>query len=72
MGENLEVESVYLYPLENSKRHKTEKYEVIHDENPIPILRRGERFTLAIRFMNRPFRKDLDLVKLIFNYGKNS
>lgn len=66
----LEIESVYFYPKENSKTHKTDKYEMVHDEeNPVAIFRRGMQFTIAIRFANRGFDKNKDLVRLLFDYG---
>ncbi|XP_017784888.1 PREDICTED: hemocyte protein-glutamine gamma-glutamyltransferase-like [Nicrophorus vespilloides] len=72
MPENLDIELVYLYPKENSTSHKTDKFELVHDEeNPIAIFRRGLKFTMAIRFSGRNFEDDMDVVKLIFSFGKN-
>lgn len=69
----LEVETLYLYPKENAVSHKTDKYELVHDEeSPIAILRRGLSFTMAIRFTNRAFDKTKDYVRLLFNYGKRN
>lgn len=68
----LEIESLYLYPVENAKKHKTDKFELIHDEeNPIPILRRGIKFTAAIRFKNRGYNVKEDQIRLVFEYGPN-
>lgn len=68
--ENLTVEMAYFYPKENAVAHKTDKFELVHDEDhPIPILRRGLKFTLAVRFMGRSYQKGKDIVKLIFNFG---
>lgn len=71
MSENLEVESVYFYPIENSKSHKTNKFELIYDEeNPIPIFRRGIKFTIALRFKNnKSFDPQRDHLRVIFNFG---
>ncbi|KAJ3662928.1 hypothetical protein Zmor_007242 [Zophobas morio] len=71
MGENLQVELVYFYPKENSKPHKTDKFELIYDEeNPVPILRRGLKFTVAIRFKNDRFvNLEKDQIRLFFNFG---
>lgn len=67
----LKVDTVYLYPNENAKQHKTDKYELVHDEeNPIAIFRRGLQFTVAVRFSNRGFTKSKDIVRLLFDYGK--
>lgn len=68
--DSLNVELLYLYPKENGKKHKTDKFELIHDEdNPIPILRRGIKFTLAIRFKSRGFNANYDQIRLIFEFG---
>ncbi|EFA00611.1 hemocyte protein-glutamine gamma-glutamyltransferase [Tribolium castaneum] len=70
MSNNLEVEVVYFYARENSKSHKTDKFELIYDEeNPIPIFRRGIKFTLALRFKNKSFDPQRDQLRLIFNFG---
>lgn len=68
--DNLKVEVAYLYPKENAKNHKTDKYEMVHEEDlPIPVLRRGLKFTMTIRFIGRSFQNDLDILKVIFNFG---
>jgi hypothetical protein len=73
MSENLQVELVYFYPKENSKPHKTDKFELIYDEqNPIPILRRGLKFTIAVRFKAKTYDPQKDRVRLIFNFGNYS
>lgn len=66
----LEIESVYFYPLENAKNHYTDRYEVVHNEPPSPVLRRGQEFFLAIRFNSRGYRDEADIVHLVFNHGK--
>ncbi|RZC42409.1 hemocyte protein-glutamine gamma-glutamyltransferase [Asbolus verrucosus] len=72
MTESLSVELVYFYPRENAKPHKTDKFELIYDkEKPIPILRRGLKFTIAIRFVGRTFDEKKDFLRLIFNFGQN-
>lgn len=68
---SLQVESLYLYPLENAKQHKTERFELVHDEeNPVAVLRRGISFTIAVRFANREYDDTKDSIKFIFNFGK--
>lgn len=70
MTDNLQVESIFLYPKENAKAHKTDLFELIHDEvSPVPILRRGLKFTLAIRFANRRLDETNDQIRLLFNFG---
>lgn len=66
------VETLYLYPLENARNHKTERFELVHDkENPIPILRRGLSFTMALRFSGREYDSSRDSIKFIFNFGES-
>ncbi|XP_044729882.1 hemocyte protein-glutamine gamma-glutamyltransferase-like [Chrysoperla carnea] len=72
MSEILEVELIYLYPQENAKLHHTENYELLYDEPACPVLRRGNPFTAVIRFANRPFNEDTDVIKLVFTYGPNA
>lgn len=72
MSEHLEVQSVHFYPLENAAEHRTDRFELIHDENPIPILRRGQSFTAAVKFSNRSLDLSKDIVRLMFNYGNNN
>lgn len=69
MSDNVEL--VYFYPRENAKQHKTDKFEIVYDEDPIPVLRRGQKFTVAIRFKN-PYDSDRDQVRLFFNFGKST
>lgn len=69
MGENLRVQLIYLYPLENAGAHKTDKFELVHEENATPVLRRGQKFSMALRFEGRSFEKERDAVRLIFNFG---
>ncbi|XP_018323650.1 hemocyte protein-glutamine gamma-glutamyltransferase-like [Agrilus planipennis] len=67
---SLTVEQIYLYPLENARNHHTDTYELVHDEeNPIPVLRRGQKFTLALRFSDRAYDKTKDIIRLIFSFG---
>lgn len=69
----LETEMIYLYPEENSEPHYTKNYELVHDEQqPIAVLRRGKRFTMAVRFIGRDFDEERDDVQINFNYGKLS
>jgi hypothetical protein len=67
--EQLAVTSVHLYPLENAKLHHTDRFEVLHRDNPTVILRRGQSFHLAICFSGRTYDSDKDVVQLVFTYG---
>ncbi|CAH0548098.1 unnamed protein product [Brassicogethes aeneus] len=72
MKYNLEVEGISLFPKENAKKHRTYKYETVHDdENPTAVLRRGQTFKMQLKFFNGSFDENKDIVKLIFNYGSN-
>ncbi|KAG5896285.1 hypothetical protein JTB14_008842 [Gonioctena quinquepunctata] len=42
-----------------------------YEENPTAVLRRGLKFTVAVRFLNRAYDKNKDLVRILFNYGPN-
>lgn len=70
--EQLVVTSVHLYPMENAKLHHTDKFEVIHRDDPTVILRRGQSFHLVIRFSGRSYDSDKDLVQFVFTYGKSN
>lgn len=70
MSDPLEIDLAYFYPKDNAVRHHTDKFELIHDEIPVPILRRGQKFTIAVRFKERNFDENLDLVRFVFSYGK--
>nr|CAD7425375.1 unnamed protein product [Timema monikensis] len=71
MATVLEVDGVRMYPLENAKRHHTERYELIHEaENPSVILRRGQEFELLVKFRERGFDPSKDIVRLVFTFGK--
>ncbi|XP_049876588.1 hemocyte protein-glutamine gamma-glutamyltransferase-like [Pectinophora gossypiella] len=67
--EPLHVDVVYFYPKENAKLHKTQKYEVVNDENPtVTVLRRGQPFNGVVRF-TRPYDEENDVVQLVFTLG---
>jgi hypothetical protein len=68
--EQLVVTSVHLYPLENAKLHHTDKFEVLHRDNPTVILRRGQYFHLVVGFSGRSYDPNKDFVQLVFSYGK--
>lgn len=71
MTDNLEVEALYFYPVENAKRHHTENYEVVYNQEFItPVLRRGQKFNIAIRFSGRQYSNGIDKVSVIFNFGE--
>lgn len=66
----LQTEMVYMYPEENSEPHHTNLYELVHDEQkPVAVLRRGQKFTMALRFFERDFNEEEDEVEVVFEYG---
>ncbi|XP_031346704.1 hemocyte protein-glutamine gamma-glutamyltransferase-like [Photinus pyralis] len=60
---------VNLYPLENAVPHKTDKYELVHQDDPTPVLRRGFKFSMVLRFRNRGYDRSRDVIRLVFNFG---
>lgn len=68
----LSIQSVYLYPEANADRHHTDRYEVLQFKQPIPVLRRGQCFTCAVRFIEREFILVRDSLKLVFSLGEKS
>ncbi|XP_043498995.1 hemocyte protein-glutamine gamma-glutamyltransferase-like [Polistes fuscatus] len=68
--EPLIVDMVYMYEKENAEHHHTNNYEMIHSENPTPVLRRGQAFNMALRF-NREYVDETDIVRLLFSFGPN-
>lgn len=66
----LEVESLYFYPLENAAKHHTDRFEIIHSEPRVPVIRRGQSFIVAIRFQKRSYIPKTDNIRFIFNCGK--
>ncbi|KAK4873340.1 hypothetical protein RN001_015369 [Aquatica leii] len=69
MANILETVSIDLYPLDNAGPHRTDKFEMVHEETPTPVLRRGQNFNIQVRFKQRSFQKDKDVIRLIFNFG---
>lgn len=64
----LTVDSIFFYPLENAVRHKTSSFEIVHMEPPTPVLRRGQAFNLALRFVERDYVPSDDF-RVVFKYG---
>ncbi|KAL1124055.1 hypothetical protein AAG570_001825, partial [Ranatra chinensis] len=64
----LKVIGVDFHAVQNSKHHHTDKYEIVNDTPPTPVLRRGETFLMVINF-DHPFHMINDVLKLEFNFG---
>ncbi|XP_015604650.1 hemocyte protein-glutamine gamma-glutamyltransferase [Cephus cinctus] len=69
-AEPLIVESVHMYEKENATPHHTCTFEMVHLDPPIPVLRRGQAFAMALRF-NREYVDETDIVRLRFSFGPN-
>lgn len=65
----LKVSSVNLLALENSKEHKTSKYEAVHLNPPTAIFRRGQEFEFDVTFTNRAYNPELDKLRVLFKLG---
>lgn len=59
-----------MYPQQNAERHNTSRYEIVQLKSPIPVIRRGQSFNVAIRFEGREF-VDKDNLKVIFSLGNS-
>lgn len=65
----LTVDTVFFYPEENARRHQTERFEIVHMDPPVPVIRRGQSFNVAIRFKERDLQPDRDSLNIIFKCG---
>lgn len=68
----LTIQSIYLYPTQNATRHQTDRYEVVQFESPIPVIRRGQSFNVAVRFTERDFVLKSDNLKVVLNLGEKA
>ncbi|KAK9506653.1 hypothetical protein O3M35_008548 [Rhynocoris fuscipes] len=64
----LKVSAVNLYAVENSKAHKTFKYEAVHLEPPTPIFRRGKEFVFDVTFEDRQYDNSIDKLRVLLQY----
>lgn len=69
-SEALVVKTVHMHETDNAKEHRTNGYELVHQEPPTPVLRRGQPFNLDISF-DRLFDESKDVIRLSFNFGRN-
>ncbi|XP_076069414.1 hemocyte protein-glutamine gamma-glutamyltransferase-like isoform X2 [Oratosquilla oratoria] len=63
------IERTHWYIKDNARTHNTIKFDLVHDKDPKPILRRGQPFYLAIRFRDRDYDSTKDRVILNFKFG---
>ena len=62
------IANVEMYAKENASNHRTDKYELVTEQN-VPVLRRGDAFYLAIKANNRALDPDRDRIKINFEFG---
>lgn len=65
----LSIQSIYLYPEVNAKRHYTDRFEILQFKSPIPVVRRGQSFNAAVRFNERDYVPGQDFLRLEFSLG---
>jgi len=65
----LEVEEVETYALKNAETHRTEKYELVRNSQPVPVLRRSAKFFLGLRSGNRVADFSKDDIRVVFLFG---
>nr|QVD39275.1 Hemocyte protein-glutamine gamma-glutamyltransferase [Schistocerca gregaria] len=70
MADHLLVKSIELCSLQTAQKHHTERFECVHDDEPTPVLRRGQPFPVAITFSNRPYDQGRDVIMLTFSFGE--
>ena len=71
----LKIDTVEMYSRDNAREHRTDRYELIRDNNsmtPTTVLRRGQPFFMALRMKDRAFDPRRDSLRIVFNFGKNS
>ncbi|CAD7077040.1 unnamed protein product [Hermetia illucens] len=65
----LKIKSVDFHVTENARNHFTDRFEMVHMEPAIPVIRRGQKFSFTIAFEDRDYNKDVDEIKFIFSTG---
>lgn len=65
----LQVTSLEFYVLENGKKHRTDRFELLQSKAKVPIVRRGQEFSVALKF-DRDYVPNYDKVKIIFDLGE--
>ena len=64
-----EVELVELYAKENASNHRTDRYELVSDQDT-PVLRRAQTFYMAVRAKKQQFDLRKDRIKVCFQFGE--
>jgi hypothetical protein len=66
----LSIDKLNFYVKDNAKDHQTIRYELVHRQPETLIIRRGSKFSFAIRFLyGGQFDSTKDQLKLYFNFG---
>jgi hypothetical protein len=67
------VDVIEFYPEDNARRHHTSDYDLVRDKpRGTPVLRRGERFYLAVRTKtSKKFNPREHVFRIVFSFGKN-
>lgn len=70
--ELIRVSSVDLQVRDNVKQHHTSEFDItdatLYDSREFLVVRRGQGFDVTVNF-NRPFDKEKDNLKFIFQFG---
>lgn len=66
----LKIDTVEMYPRDNAKEHRTERYELLRDSNPSTVLRRGQAFFMALRLKDRALDPRRDILRISFIFGR--
>lgn len=70
MSDMLKIDTVEMYPRDNAREHRTERYELVRDNNSSTVLRRGQPFFMALRMKDRTFDPRRDVLRVSFHFGK--
>ncbi|XP_046401353.1 hemocyte protein-glutamine gamma-glutamyltransferase-like [Ischnura elegans] len=66
----LKVSSVDFRIVQNAAEHVTSRYELVHQSNPSPVLRRGRSFTLQINFQDGIYDPTTHGLSIVFDHYK--
>lgn len=73
MSEILKIDTVEMYSRDNAKEHRTDRYEIVRDNNSkatSTVLRRGQPFFIALRMKDRAYDPRRDNLRISFSFGK--
>jgi len=67
----LKVDTVEMYSRDNAREHRTDRYELVRENAPSCVLRRGQPFFMALRMKERGFDTRRDNLRVSFYFGSN-